>query len=174
MKRISMLVVLCMGLLVRPVMAEEAKETVSIANPWEDMTAEQLSAASHLSFGVPEGAENVIYRYLRSENLAEMQFTIDSDEYCARIQPAPEPTDISGMYFEWKHVEEVRIGKCTGTIGQAKNGSEDWVELCQWYDDDQELQYSLSVSTTELDGLDLVAPAEQVYQVKAEKELRKQ
>ena len=28
---------------------------------WEDMTAEQLSAASGLTFGVPEGAENVIY-----------------------------------------------------------------------------------------------------------------
>ena len=32
---------------------------VSMANPWEDMTAEQLRAASGLSFGVPEGAEPV-------------------------------------------------------------------------------------------------------------------
>ena len=162
MKRISMLVVLCMGLLVRPVMAEEAKETVSIANPWEDMTAEQLSAASNLSFGVPEGAENVIYRYLRSENLAEMQFTIDSDEFCARIQPADEPMNISGMYFEWENEEEVTVGHCPGTLGLSQTGSEDWAELCLWYDADQKLQYSLSVYTTDPDGLDLTALAEQV------------
>ena len=59
--------------------------------------------------------------------------------------------------------EEVSIGKCTGTIGQAQTGSEDYVELCQWYDADQGLQYSLSVYTTDVDGLDLAAVAEQVY-----------
>ena len=49
------------------------------------------------------------------------------------------------------------------TIGQAQTGSEDYVELCQWYDADQGLQYSLSVYTTDVDGLDLAAVAEQVY-----------
>ena len=137
-----------------------------IANPWEHMTAEQLSAASGLTFGVPEGAEDVIYRYLPDENLAEMQFTIGSDEFCARIEPADEPMNISGMYFEWENEEEVQVGQCSGTIGQAQTGSEDWVELCQWYDDDQGVQYSLSVYTTEIDGLDLTALAEQIYKNK--------
>ena len=50
-----------------------------------------------------------------------------------------------------------------GTIGQAQTGSEDFVELCLWYDQAPGLMYSLSVSTTELDGLDLVAVAEVVY-----------
>ena len=54
----------------------------------------------------------------------------------------------------------------SGTIGQAQTGSEDWVELCQWYDDDQGVQYSLSVYTTEIDGLDLTALAEQIYKNK--------
>ena len=135
-----------------------------IANPWEDLTAEQLKAESGLSFGLPEGIENVIYRYLPDENLAEMQFTAGSDEFCARIQPADEPMNISGMYFDWDNEEEVHIGQSTGTIGQAKTGSEDWVELCQWYDADQGLQYSLSVYTTDIDGLDLTALAEQVYE----------
>ena len=138
-------------------------EAVSMINPWVDLTAEELQSESGLSFGVPDGAENVIYRYLKEDNLAEMQFTIGNDEYCARIQPAEEAENISGMYFEWDNEEDIRIGSCAGTIGQAKTGSEDWVELCQWYDADQGLQYSLSVYTTDRDGLDLTAVAGQIY-----------
>ena len=67
------------------------------------------------------------------------------------------------MFFEWENEEEVSIGKSTGTIVQAQTGSEDYVGLCQWYDSDQGLQYSLSVYTTDVDGLDLTAVAEQVY-----------
>ncbi len=37
------------------------------------------------------------------------------------------------------------------------------MELCLWYDRVPGLMYSLSVYTTELDGLDLTAVAEQVY-----------
>ena len=92
-----------------------------------------------------------------------MQFTMGSDEFCARIEPAEEGTDISGMYFDWENEEKVQVGPCAGTIGQAQTGSEDWVELCQWYDADQGLQYSLSVYTTDTDGLDLTAIAQQVY-----------
>ena len=136
-------------------------------NPWEDMTEEQLMEASGMTFGVPEGAENVIYRFLRSENLAEMQFTLGNDEFCARIQPAAlaqgELLDISGMYFDWENEEAVLIGHCEGTIGQAQTGSEDWVELCLWYDLAPGLMYSLAVYTTDPDGLDLTAVAGQVY-----------
>ena len=140
---------------------------VNLANPWVDLTADQLTQVSGLSFGVPEGAENVLYRWLESEGLAEMQFSVDSDEYCARIQPAAlqagELMNISGMYFAWENEEEISVGHCYGTIGQAKTGSEDWVELCLWYDAAPGLMYSLSVYTTEPDGLDLTAVAEQVY-----------
>ncbi len=139
-------------------------EDVTIANPWEDLTAAELLAASGMTFGEPEGAEDVIYRYLSSDNLAEMQFTWEGDEFCARIQPVTEPTNISGMYFAWENEEEVQIGDCAGTIGQAKTGSEDWVELCQWFDEEQGLQYSLSVYTTDPDGLDLAAMAEVIAQ----------
>ena len=69
------------------------------------------------------------------------------------------PADISGMYYEWKNVEEISIGGCPGTIGQAQDGDR-FVELCQWYGDAK--QYSLSVFTAELDGLDLTAVAEQI------------
>ena len=138
-----------------------------LPNPWEDLTKEELEEASGVSFGVPAGAENVLYRYLRSENLAEMQFTLGKDEFCARIQPAAlredEWLDISGMYFAWENEETVAIGPCRGTVSRAQTGSEDWVALCQWYDRTPGLMYSLSVYTTDPDGLDLTAVAQQVY-----------
>lgn len=138
-----------------------------MTNPWEDMTADELAKASGVTFGVPEGAENVRYRFLRSENLAEMQFTLGNDAFCARIQPAAlaegELMDISGMYFVWKNEEAVAVGPCQGTIAQAQDGSESWVELCLWYDRTPGLMYSLSVSTPDPDGLDLTAVAAQVY-----------
>ena len=142
-------------------------DEVSLPNPWVDMTAEELTEASGLTFGVPEGAENVIYRYLPADGLAEMQFNWNGGEYTARILPVDlqegQLMNISGMYFAWENEEAVTIGRCPGTIGQAQCGSEDWAELCQWYDMAPGLMYSLSVSTTDIDGLDLTAIAEQVY-----------
>ena len=139
----------------------------NMPNPWVDLTADELMQVSGVCFGVPEGAENVIYRYLASEGLAEMQFTLDGDEFCARIQPADlrdgELMNIAGMYFVWDHEEDITVGHCYGTVALAKTGSEDWVELCQWYDLAPGLMYSLSAYTTDPDGLDLTAVAEQVY-----------
>ena len=136
-------------------------------NPWEDLTAAELQEASGRVFGVPEGAENVIYRYLRSEDLAEMQFTWEADEFCGRIQPAELQedgmTDISGMYYEWEHTEEISVGSCRGTIAQAQDGDGAQAQLCLWYDAETGLMYSLSVVTADPDGLDLTALAEQVY-----------
>lgn len=138
----------------------------SLANPWEEMTAEQLTEAAGVSFGVPEGAENVVYRYLRSENLAEMQFTREGGAYCARIQPlalkAGELADISGMYYEWEQEEEVTVGYCTGSLALARDG-ENMVERCLWYDLAPGLMYSLTVTEADVDGLDLTAIAEQVF-----------
>ena len=147
--------------------AESTEPLVSLPNPWEEMTAEQLTETAGLVFGLPEGAQDVSYRYLASEQLCEMTFTLDDDEFCARIQPAVlregEWLEISGMYFAWDNEEEVTIRHCRGTVGLAKCGSEDWVERCLWYDAAPGLMCSLSVYTTDPDGLDLTAIAEQVY-----------
>ena len=142
-------------------------EAALLANPWEDMTAEQLAAETGLSFGVPEGAENVIYRYLRSDGMAEMQFSWAGGEYCARILPMEAEEngfyDISGMYYEWPAEDFVNIGACSGTLSQPVEDEGTWVERCLWYDPVPGLMYSLSVTAEDVDGLDLTALAEQVY-----------
>ena len=53
---------------------------------------------------------------MESDHLAEMQFTVDHDEFCARIQPAEEAMNISGMYFEWENEDDVKIGSCAGIV----------------------------------------------------------
>ncbi len=143
----------------------EAPEPVaSLANPWEELTAEALRELSGVAFNVPEDAENVVYRYLRSVNLAEMQFFLEGDEFCMRVRPGAERgEEISGMYFAWENEEEVQVHDCTGIIGMAKCGTVDWVERCLWYDAARERMCSLSVSTIDPDGLDLAAVAEMVY-----------
>ena len=115
---------------------------------------------------MPEGAENVIYRYLQANNLAEMQFTIGTDEYCARMMPVQlandELMDISGMYYEWEQESQISVGPYHGTIDQARAADGIWAAVCLWYNYDQGIMYSISVSTTNPDGLNLTAVAEQV------------
>ena len=85
---------------------EEApsEEAVGIANPWTEMTEDELLEASGMTFGVPEDAKDVVYRWLEDESLAEMQFMLGEDEYCARIMPDDleegQLDNISDMYFQ--------------------------------------------------------------------------
>ena len=145
----------------------EAYDDVSIANPWVTLSEEALFEASGVRFGVPEGAEDVTYQWLESDGLAEMQFMMFNEEFCARAQPAEleegQLMEISGIYMGWDYEDEITVGGCYGTIGLAQTGSEDYVELCQWYDAAQGMMYSLSVYSRDPDGLDLVAVAEMVY-----------
>ena len=139
-------------------------QPVSVANPWEDLTAEQLAEASGLRFGVPEGAENVVYRYLRSEGLAEMDFTWTNGEYCVRVRPKEDPDgmmlDISGLYFDWDRDDDTTVKNLPANIVQVKSG-ETWIERLLWADEENRLQYSLTVYADDIDGLDLTAVAEQ-------------
>ena len=142
-------------------------EEAAMPNPWQEMTAEELEAASGLRFAVPQDARQIVYRYLAGEHLAEMQFTLDDDEFCARVQPAAlqegELMNISGIYMGMEYEEPITVGHCAGTIGLAQTGSQEWVELCLWYDPVPGLMYSLSVYTIDPDGLDLTTVAQQTY-----------
>lgn len=142
-------------------------QEVGMANPWVDLTEAELRQKAGAFFHVPEGAQEVVWRWLESDRLAEMQFKIDGDEYCARMQPAEledgQLMNISDMYFAWENEEAIVIGNCHGMIGLAQTGSKEWVELCQWYDATARQMYSLSVYTTDPDGLDLTAVADMVY-----------
>lgn len=139
---------------------------VSIASPWETLSAEQLKALTALPLNLPEDAEQTAYRWYRMDEIAEMQFTWKNGDFCFRAQNT-EPQedsvkDISGLYFTWEYEEPVKINGNRGTIGLVQSGTGDMVERCIWYDDARQTVYSLSVTAPDVDGLDLIAVAENI------------
>ena len=139
-----------------------AMAEVGMANPWVETDAEGVMQAVGVSFGVPEGAENVVYRVLESESLAEMEFTWYGMDYTARIKPAGAFEDISGMYYEWEQDMDVTVGNCEGVEYRAEDEGMTF-DVCLWYDVVPGLMYSVSTSGEDLDGFDIIAAAEQVY-----------
>ena len=154
-------------------LASEANESGFVGYPvvWEDLTAEQLAERSGLTFSLPEGAGNAIYRYLPGERLAEVQFSREladggKDVYCVRglkqTMENGELIDISGIYYDWTDVEKTGFGKCYGTFGRARTDGEAWVEQLLWYDPEGGIVYSMAVFTADSDGLDIVGVAEKI------------
>ena len=112
---------------------------------------------------MPEDAENIRYRCLQDEGLAEVQFSRDDDEYCVRAvnQTEGKPEDISGLYYEWMDEEAFSFGNCSGIFGRAQDGSR-WVERCLWVDPNHEVNWSLAVFTADPGSLDIVGIAEKI------------
>ena len=142
----------------------EGSPSVSLANPWTELPAKQrLEDVTGISFSIPEGAENILYRCLQDEGLAEIQFSRDGDEYCVRAanQTEGRQDDISGLYYEWTDEETFSFGNCSGTFGRARDGSR-WVERCLWVDPNHEVNWSLAVFTADPGSLDIVGIAEKI------------
>ena len=133
-----------------------------LANPWVDTDAEGVARAIGVAFGIPEGAEVLAYRLLPETSLAEMRFVWDGLTYVARIQPAAEFEDISGLYFDWLVDEPCTVQYCEGRTMRAQDGDET-VDLCLWFDAVPGLMYSVSTSAPDLDGFDILAAAEQLF-----------
>ena len=142
----------------------EESSPVSLANPWTELpTKQQLEDITGVCFSIPEGAENIRYRCLQDEGLAEVQFSRDGDEYCVRAvnQTEGSPDDISGLYYEWMDEETFSFGNCNGIFGRARDGSR-WVERCLWVDPNHEVNWSLAVFTADPGSLDIVGIAEKI------------
>lgn len=143
--------------------AAVAEESVGLANPWTETTAEALLENPGVAFGIPEGAENIRYFLLADEGLAEMQFTWYGEDYVARIKPAVEFEDISGMCYDaWDDEMECDIGGCAGRMMRVRDG-ENTVDVCLWFDAVPGIMYSVSVVAPDLDGFDITASAMQLY-----------
>lgn len=140
----------------------EEEPAVGMPNPWEETDAKGFVEKSGLDLNVPEGAENVIYRVLTETKLGEMQFTLNGVEFNARIKSVGEWEDLSGIYVTWDSTEDCEISYCSGKLMTGKLDGKT-VELVEWFDIVPGVMYSLSCSDTDLDGLDIIAVAEQVF-----------
>ncbi len=155
----------------------EAAETATaqIANPWRDTTEEEAVAYMPNLFGEPEGATNVRWSVMgdpedleNSSPLVQMDFDLDGQSFTAREQyPGEENAGISGMYYEWTVSDDVTLANWCGGFAQGKNyryvGENEYVDLITWYDLETGANYSLSCVAADLDGFDIQAVAEAIY-----------
>lgn len=143
---------------------ESTEANAGIGNPWVDTDAKGIMDMAGVEFAVPDGATEVIYRYLESENMSEMQFDLDRLHFCARIKPTAEWEDVSGVYCDWTIEDECWVGearlegKCMRYLSD-----EETTDVCLWYDVVPGLMYSITTTAPDLDGFDIQAIAEAIY-----------
>ncbi len=137
-------------------------EDTQLANPWTVSDRDSVSAATGFTIAAPEGAADVSYSYMQSEGMAQVSYTLDSIIWNYRMQFADELTDISGMEYDW-------TGETDGTVSglTAKYysfiGSDEDVQVVNWYDSVSGIIYSLSATSEDLDGMDIQTYAENLY-----------
>ena len=139
-----------------------ATAEMGLANPWTPTTAQGLMDTLGLQLGLPDGATNVRWQMMESQQMGEVQFTWQGVDYTARVQPTDEFEDISGMYYKWDTEMDCTVGRCKGVCRRAHEG-ENTIDVCLWHDDLTGLMYSVSVVDTDLDGFDILAAAEILY-----------
>ena len=135
--------------------ASQGGSQSSLPNPMVESDPEDILEKLGVEFLVPEGAEEVKY-FIISNQMAEMQFRLNGSECSARIQPAEEFTDISGMYYDWNRTDNCSIGRCEGKLTSSSSGEKP-VSCCLWYDQVPGLMYSLSVVGGSADALSTAA-----------------
>lgn len=149
----------------------QSGQNVQTVNPWRDITQAEAKELCPHSFGVPAGAENVVWSAMDSDaeavpgTLVQLSFDMNGDSFTAREQMTGDTAaDISGMVYGWTQQDDMTL--VNWADGQIKGkyfryiGEEEWADLCIWYDEEAGVSYSLSVSSKDLDGFDLQAIAE--------------
>ena len=155
---------------------ETQENETEVANPWKECTEEEAKAACPRLFKAPEGAVVNGWTMMEPENsesgvpgpLVQLDFRMEGVDFCARAQyGAGENEDISGMNYDWTVTDDVTLanwGEGNMPGKHSRNVEDDWtVDLLTWYDIEIGIAYSLSAEATDLDGFDIQAIAEQMY-----------
>lgn len=166
---------------------EEAsvEEPVGLANPWRDCTEEEANAACFRLFKAPEGASNIKWSIMEEGAdpsgfpgpLVQLTFdivdTYSTLSFTARAkQTSDENEDISGMYYEWDVTDDATLanwggGNMQGKCYRALTDTET-ADLITWFDVEVGISYSLSTVAEDLDGFDIQAIAEAMYNEEAD------
>lgn len=144
--------------------AQKSEQTAGLPNPMVDSDPKGIMDRFGVEFGVPEGAKDVRY-FIVDDTFAEMQFNKDGIKYHARIQPAAEFTDISGIVGGWDVEDDCSL---FGGRGQAKamrvnSGEAGTYDTILWFDVVPGVMYSITANAADLDGYDLQPMAETVF-----------
>lgn len=141
--------------------SEAAPEApVGVANPWVECSLDDIEAYIGWRFGIPDGATEAVFCWNESIGLAEMNYTVDGTEWCARIQKTDEFTDISGMYYDFDsdaaihdYGDEIPLDDYAGDQYMGKmyllETEEGTVNLAMWYYEKEGLMFSLGCVSPE-------------------------
>ena len=132
------------------------KKTDGIANPMQEITDATLIKTYSHGLVLPEDVTEATY-YLYNDDLFEICFEKNGVSYAARTAESDSCEDISGMNYEWT-VEDEDLAHL-GLQGSAKRyiGEEETVDVANWYDEANGVNYSLSAVAADLDGFDITA-----------------
>lgn len=150
------------------------EQNTGIANPWVYITQEEAGEIIPKLFVPPAGAENILWKKCEPladadkgiSPLVELDFTLDGLDYTARAQTGAENNaDIAGIYLEWTvGPEDTTLAGWGGSDLSGKTyraiSDDEYTDLITWYDDGNGILYSLSTSSSDLDGFDIQATAE--------------
>ncbi len=151
-----------------PTTQETGSET-GMANPWVDCTREEAVTFIPYLFKEPDGATDAAWSRTTDEPpIVQMKFTLDRLEFTARAQTTgDENRDISGMHYDWAVSEDVTLAGWAGGNMPARMhryaGSDEYADLCTWFDFETGVSYSLSTVADDLSGFDIQAVAEAMY-----------
>ena len=131
----------------------KSEEPVAVENPWVVSTAEDVEFYLGRTFGVPDDAENIEYRFSAHNDLAEMNFTWHGSEWTARMMPSTEMVDISGLYYDWDPEytthDSRQIGENLFVTRRAVKADEGYVVADLGFDEASQLMYTLSTTADE-------------------------
>lgn len=170
MKRISLLLVTCLMLFAGCGKKEAEVEIpvnkeVAVANPWTNVSKEDLLIGLGFDMTAPNGAIVTGYQINESEKIGQLTFKYGEPEleYIFRMKSTAEFEDISGMNYEWDVEDDASISWCEGKMKRAIT-EEETVNVCLWYDVVPGIMYSLTTSAPDLDGFDIEAIALLIFQ----------
>ena len=148
----------------------------SAVNPWRDCTEDEAYQYAPNGFSAPEAATNVRWSLMEAGDdntlpgtMVQMSFDLDGVAMNARQQAVAgeEIVDISGMYYDWTASDEGTLNNWGEGHMPYKSyrykGDDGCVDVICWFDIELGYAYSLSAQATDLDGFDIVAVAEQMY-----------
>lgn len=150
---------------------EPEEPMVGMANPWVDITEAEADEKIPNGFSAPKGATDIHWSMMTNDEnpLIQLIFTLDGKDFCAReqINGDGQIVDISGVYAEWDVTDDITLanwggGNMAGKVMVSKTEEETY-QVCLWYDIEVGIAYSLSVDAPDLDGFDIQAIAEALY-----------
>ena len=157
---------------------DEGELHTAVMNQWVEITEEEAKTYCSRLFKAPDGAKVLSWSMLEGSEadsfvgspLIQLDFEMEEPDliFTARAQQGvPEDKDIAGLFTEWDETEDVTLAnwgmdRMQGTVSRETNES-GMIDLCSWYDVEIGILYTLSTAAADLEGFDIQAVAEAMY-----------